>query len=141
MSVPTDLEALQNLEAKCFPDPWSEATLTEGLSNENYLILIERDDLGAPLGYLVGWQVMDEAELARIGVAVEARRRGYGQILLDKAIEKWRERSVARIFLEVRESNEAARRLYESRGFEIIGKRAKYYADGSDALVLSLNLN
>lgn len=138
MNQVTDLEALTSLEAACFPDPWRERALSEALRHEKYLVLIERDAEGAPLSYLIGWQVGDEAELARIGVAVEGRRLGHGKVLLEKAIQEWQERGVSRIFLEVRESNVPARSLYESRGFKMIGKRAKYYADGTDAVVLAL---
>jgi ribosomal-protein-alanine N-acetyltransferase len=140
VSQPSDLEALKSLEVACFPDPWSERALTEALINENYLVLIERDEAGTPLGYLLGWQVGDEAELARIGVAIPVRRSGKAKSLLDNALARWRERGVSRVFLEVRENNVAARRLYESRGFQAVGKRAKYYADGADAIVLSLEM-
>lgn len=136
----TDQEALVYLEQVCFPDPWSERVLSEALRHENYLILLERDAEGAPLGYLIGWRVGDEAELARIGVVAEARRQGYARILLNNAVAKWQQQGVSRVFLEVRESNAPARSLYESRGFKPIGKRTKYYADGTDALVLSLDL-
>lgn len=140
MNNHADLEDLVKLERTCFSDPWSERALAEGLANDRYLILLEANDNSEAIGYLIGWHIGDEAELARIGVVPEARRSGYGKVLLEKAIVTWQERGVSRIFLEVRQDNMAAQRLYESRGFRIIGKRAKYYADGTNALILELPL-
>jgi ribosomal-protein-alanine N-acetyltransferase len=138
---PSDLNTLVELERACFSEPWNRKALSEGLSDEKYLILLLRDDNGGPLGYLIGWHVGDEAELARMGVAPEIRGRGLSKNLLDEALHNWRVAGVKLVFLEVRASNLPALRLYTSRGFETISKRARYYEDGEDALVLRLEFN
>jgi ribosomal-protein-alanine N-acetyltransferase len=139
-AIPTDLSTLIELEHACFSEPWGSKSLSEGLDNEKYLILVLRDERGHPLGYLVGWHIADEAELARIGVKPEMRGQGLSRNLLDEAIRDWRAAGVERVFLEVRASNHPALRLYASRGFETISKRVRYYEDGEDALVLRLEI-
>jgi ribosomal-protein-alanine N-acetyltransferase len=59
-----------------------------------------------------------------------------GAALLDAAMTEAAARGVAAIFLEVSVGNEAARKLYARAGFTEVGRRARYYADGADALVL-----
>ncbi len=131
-----DLPALCALERAVFPTFWSEKALRELLSDPKYLVLLHRDELGAPIAYLIGWTVGDEAELARIGVLPEFRGRGVARKLLDEGLEIWRKRGAARVWLEVRESNAAALGLYESRGFQVVGKRAGYYDNGEAALLM-----
>jgi ribosomal-protein-alanine N-acetyltransferase len=78
-----------------------------------------------------------EGEIADIAVAPEARGRGVGGVLLDRVTELLAESGVRTIYLEVRESNLAARGLYDARSFRMIGRRRGYYQHpAEDALVL-----
>ena len=93
------------------------------------------------MGYAVLWCILDQGELANIAVQPDARREGLGGLLLDHLIEVARGRGVRSLFLEVRESNEGARRLYAHRSFEEIGIRRGYYqSPKEDARVLELKL-
>lgn len=130
--------ALHALETACFAEAWSESSLLPLLENPDYLVLLERGDSQQSLAYLIGWQVGEDVELARIGVAPHARGQGRAGRILEAALEIWRARGARNVWLEVRASNEVARHLYESRGFERVGKRPDYYADGETALVLRL---
>ena len=90
---------------------------------------------GDPLGYLLGWWVVDELEVLALGVLPSARRRGVGRALLDHAITATRTAGGHRITLEVGRNNAAARRLYEAAGFSVFNVRTGYYrATGEDAL-------
>jgi [ribosomal protein S18]-alanine N-acetyltransferase len=80
------------------------------------------------VGFSLCRAVMDEVELLLIAVAPEARRQGAGSRLLIRAQEDALSRGGSMLFLEVREDNEAARCLYESLGFAVIGRRADYYS-------------
>lgn len=92
---------------------------------------------GPPLGYALGWWVIDELELLAVGVLPAARRQGVGRRLLEHVIEASRASGGRRILLEVARSNAAARRLYESAGFRLLDVRRGYYrATGDDALVM-----
>jgi len=87
-------------------------------------------------GFLILRIVADEAEIITLGVT--ARRQGIGRDLMAAAIARAGERLVVKLHLEVAASNEPARRLYEGLGFTISGRRPNYYADGSDALTMTL---
>lgn len=91
---------------------------------------------GPPLGYALGWWVIDELELLAVAVLPQARRRGVGRRLLDEVLAEIRARGGRRVLLEVARSNAAARRLYESAGFRVLDVRRGYYATGDDALVM-----
>jgi [ribosomal protein S18]-alanine N-acetyltransferase len=88
------------------------------------------------LGFLVAHRVDSEWELENIVVAAVKRRKGLGTMLLHKLINDARTTCATEIFLEVRESNLAARRLYEKHGFEEAGLRKNYYASPSENAVL-----
>jgi ribosomal-protein-alanine N-acetyltransferase len=96
---------------------------------------------GEVRGYIVAWFVLDEGEIGNLAVADEARRNGVGARLLDGAIAAVRTAGVDALYLEVRDSNAAARALYASRGFVEVGRRRDYYRrPKEDALVLRLEL-
>jgi ribosomal-protein-alanine N-acetyltransferase len=82
-----------------------------------------------------------EAEVADLAVAPAARRRGIGRALIDRLLSDLEREGVLAVFLEVRESNRAARALYESRAFHGVGRRRGYYRFPlEDALLLKREL-
>lgn len=106
-----------------------------GLSHAQ-LWLVE--DEGEPAGFGLAWHLADELEVVDIAVRADKRKRGHGGRVLDRLLTSARERGAQRAFLEVRASNEAAQRLYVSRGFRRVGERPGYYGDGEDAWLFSL---
>jgi ribosomal-protein-alanine N-acetyltransferase len=93
------------------------------------------------LGFLVAQRVDAEWELENIVVAETARRRGVGTRLLNELVTKARAEQGSRIFLEVRESNQRARALYQKAGFKETGLRKSYYSKPEeDAILCSLRL-
>jgi [ribosomal protein S18]-alanine N-acetyltransferase len=139
---PADVEDVAAIERRAFSDPWSANSFRALFGNPIVHFVVAEDRSTARLvGYLVMWFVVDESEIANLAVSEDARRAGVGARLLDHALTAARERRSAVVFLEVRESNAAARALYASRGFEIAGRRAKYYRKPvEDALVLRRGL-
>jgi ribosomal-protein-alanine N-acetyltransferase len=141
-----DVDAVAAIERASFGDPWSPDSFASLVRNADaFFTVADGGGAGAPrdalLGYVVAWFVLDEAELANIAVAASARGGGVGARLLDAALEEARRRGAAQVFLEVRESNAVARRLYASRGFIELGRRRRYYrAPVEDALVLRLTM-
>lgn len=136
-----DLPSLAELERASFPDPWSERMLASAIEDPHSLVLVTEDgDGGEVTGYAVFRRAADEAELLSVAVAPEDRGRGLGRLLVVEGLERVREAGVRACFLEVRPGNEPARALYRSLGFREIGRRRRYYRDGSDALVLVLAL-
>lgn len=145
-----DLARIHEIERVAFSDPWSLQSFGDLLANPRVLFAVaERDErggrgggLGGVVGYVVAWFVVDEAEVANVAVAPEARGQGVGARLLDEALAVARRHGAASVYLEVRDSNVAARALYASRGFVQIGRRRRYYRRPvEDALVLRRELD
>jgi ribosomal-protein-alanine acetyltransferase len=97
-------------------------------------LIVERE--AGVLGFVVGRVLDDEWEIENIVVAESARRRGLGARLLGEFLSLARERGARSVFLEVRESNLAARTLYEKWAFVKIGRRKRYYRDPSEDAIL-----
>ncbi|TQK72653.1 MULTISPECIES: ribosomal protein S18-alanine N-acetyltransferase [unclassified Nocardioides] len=134
-----DVAAIVALEADAFPlDPWSENLVGEGvggaLPTVAYLVA---EEAGAFAGYAVVSVVDVDAELQRIAVPEELRRTGVATALLSAVRATATDGGAERLLLEVREDNLAARLFYERHGFAELGRRPRYYRDGTDALVLS----
>jgi [ribosomal protein S18]-alanine N-acetyltransferase len=133
-----DIDDVAAIERRAFSDPWSANSFRALFGNPLVHFAVAEDSItGQVFGYVVTWFVVDEGEIANLAVSDEARRTGIGARLLDHALEIVRERRCQIVFLEVRESNAAARALYASRAFEVAGRRSKYYRKPvEDALVL-----
>ena len=138
-----DLDEVVRIERESFGDPWSRESFRSavGASRMRFLVAEEvRDGEGGErglVGYVIALMLFDEAEIANIAVSREARRRGIGGLLLDQALSEAAGRGVSAVYLEVRESNMSARALYESRSFENVGRRRRYYRNPTeDALLL-----
>lgn len=138
-AVLPDAELLAGLEADCFSEPWSKQSLETSLRDEKFCVLAARAD-GSICGYVLGWNVGDEGELARIAVFQSFRGQGIGEMLVQAFIEELTQRGGRSIFLEVRRDNETANRIYRRCGFEEVGCRPKYYADGEDAVLMCRSL-
>jgi ribosomal-protein-alanine N-acetyltransferase len=110
-----------------------------GTADRDLWVIDEKADVQA---FLVARFSAGECEVENLVVAAQYRRRGFGSQLLQTLIAAARERNVERILLEVRESNEAARALYERFGFGSSGKRKAYYTHPTeDAILLMLQLD
>lgn len=136
-----DLAQVAAIERTAFSDPWAPIAFERLLHDPRvfFLVAVSPDD--RVLGYVVAWFVLDEGEIGNLAVADAARRRGVGRSLLDAALEGARARGVATVYLEVRDSNAAARALYATRGFEVVARRPRYYRRPvEDALVLRRDL-
>jgi len=140
-----DLADVATMERECYGDPWPAAAFASLPENNRVLFLVARqstqEESGPLAGYVIAWYVLDEGELANLAVAPSARGQGIGRALLDAVLADAANRGVARLFLEVRESNAAARRLYATRNFEEVGRRKRYYRSPTeDALILRRTL-
>ena len=135
-----DIDAVLAIEHTSFGDPWNRSAFADLVDDPRVAFLIA-DAGGEVRGYVVAWFVLDEGEIGNLAVAREARRGGIGALLLDGAIAAVRGSDVDTLYLEVRDSNAAARALYASRGFVEVGRRREYYRKPKeDALVLRLDL-
>jgi len=108
-------------------EAWSEAQLVSGLLLEGSFArrVVAAD--GDTLGFSLCRGVAGEVELLLIAVRPLWRGHGLGRALLAQALADSRLRAMRDMFLEVRESNEAAKKLYLSTGFFAVGQRKDYY--------------
>lgn len=106
-------------------------------SKREFLVVAEDDRV---CGFIVGREVAGEWEIENIAISSDARRRGLGSRLLGEFLDRVRAQGGTEVFLEVRESNHAARKLYEKWGFIEAGRRASYYHNPpEDAMLLRLS--
>lgn len=129
------LDTLVALERECFRQPWSATTLADALADERYIILFAKQGENI-CGFALGWNIGEEAELARIGVAPHWRNRQLGEQLTRALCMAFSQSGAEAVFLEVREDNVPARRLYNKCGFLEIGLRKNYYEDGQAAVIM-----
>lgn len=135
-----DLPRIAEVEQAAFSTPWSLHSFRALIPLERVLFRVLEAD-GVILGHGVLWQVADEGEVANIAIHPLARRRGFGTRLLEHLLEEAAASGVVRVFLDVRESNLDAIRIYRRRGFQVVGRRTDYYQKPvEDALVLRLDL-
>lgn len=92
--------------------------------------------IATPDGFVLARTAADSAEILMLAVLPVARRHGLGRRLLDQAMAEAGAAGAREMFLEVAEGNRAARALYAAAGFAGVGRRPRYYADGTDALLL-----
>ena len=133
-----DVETLAALEQICFPeDPWP-AEMFHGFLESPAVkgMLLEED--GRVVGYMVAYEVLDEAELLNIAIVPKERGRGLGRQLLASWLDRLRAHGVVKVYLDVRQDNTPAIGLYESFGFETVGLRPRYYSNGENALEMVL---
>jgi ribosomal-protein-alanine N-acetyltransferase len=135
----TDVRSIIAIERESFSDPWGMKEFESALASPQTIFFVADDAAENLAGYVIALAVADECEILNLAVAQSKRRTGLGATLLDSALESAASRGAEQFYLEVRESNEPARRLYASRGFNEISRRKRYYRDPvEDALVLHL---
>lgn len=137
-----DLPGLCALE-QAFPvaERWSEALWRDELDRAPHAghVVVAHDD-GVVVGAAAFQCVIDVADLHRIVVAGDHRRRGLATLLLFDGARWARARGAERMLLEVRHDNAAAIRFYDRHGFRRVAERTDYYAPGAHAVVMELSL-
>jgi ribosomal-protein-alanine N-acetyltransferase len=136
-----DVEAVIAIESEIYPFPWSYGNFRDSLSAGYSCWIYEFG--GLVIGYAVMMMAAGEAHLLNLGIAGDWQGRGMGRRFLLQLIRLAREYHASSIFLEVRPSNIAARRLYATEGFREIAVRKKYYPAENgreDAILMELVL-
>jgi ribosomal-protein-alanine N-acetyltransferase len=133
-----DIPRVGEIERSSFNDPWGASDFRAVLHAPQSIFLVAADAASKEIrGYAIAMTVLDESEILNIAVDKAFRGNGLGGTLLDAAIAEVAARGAVSTFLEVRESNAVARKLYESRGFAELSRRRGYYREPvEDALIL-----
>ncbi len=144
LAGPADLAAIVAIEARSFPFPWPPEFFLAEFGQPHSTTIVARPAVGEDhqiIGYLIFWTLFDEMHILNLAVHPSYRRRGVARQLFTEAIRRARSRGCQTAWLEVRPSNEAARQLYQSLGFQLLMTRKRYYDDtGEDALILTRQL-
>jgi ribosomal-protein-alanine N-acetyltransferase len=130
------LGRLVEIDANWNPKTWSVQLFEQELSSRSSRVrgLFTGEQL---VGYLIAHVVCDEAHIVSLGLAPDWRGKGGGRVLIADFMRMCAVERVTSVTLDVRVSNLAARKLYESCGFFVVGLRRNYYSDnGEDALTM-----
>lgn len=135
-----DLAALSEIEDASFPEAWSRGQLASCISGERMVCLVVLEDERVS-GYALARKVLDEAEILKLAVIPRKRGRGLGRTLVRELLRVLAGVGTVKVFLECRETNAPALRLYGSEGFRSTGRRRGYYSSPKeDALLLEKDL-
>jgi ribosomal-protein-alanine N-acetyltransferase len=133
-----DLEAIDRIERRSYPTPWSRSMFASELAKPSSVSLgAVEAETGELVGYLVISRYVDAWHVMNVAVVPERRRQGIASALFDRLFEVTGNDGRRGYTLEVRISNEAAIKLYERLGFQSRGVRRGYYTDNrEDALIM-----
>jgi len=137
----SDIPDVTAIEQASFSTPWSAASFLSELDNPGSICLValSGDSL---IGYVCASCILDEGHILNLAVRPDCRRMGIGRLLALSVLKELRACGCKKIFLEVRASNTAAMRLYESIGFRMLGLRRGYYHyPKEDAVIMGMKLN
>lgn len=140
-ALPSDVEAIAQLERQCFALPWTREAIASCLTGEGHVMLAAEAENGALAGYIGLQHVLDEGYISNVCTAEEYRRRGVASALIAALRGRAEELRLAFLTLEARTSNAAAIALYEKCGFKNMGLRPGYYErPAEDAVIMTLFL-
>ena len=139
-----NLNVLVALEKACFSVPWSRKSFAAELEGNQFsrMLMVPHPEYGLEvqaIGYICAWMVFEEIRFLNLAVHPEFRRRGLATQLIGEAIRLGRAEGCCRGMLEVRESNHAAKKLYEFFHFQAYATRKSYYTNPTeDAILMNL---
>jgi ribosomal-protein-alanine N-acetyltransferase len=137
---PVDLDAIAELERISFPVPWKKEFFASEVGLAHRFNRVARASDGTLAGYVFCAFAAGEIHVNKIAVDPLYRRRGIAGLLMKEVLDFSVRILAEEIYLEVRPTNLPARNFYVLLGFRDVGRRPQYYADGEDALVMSLFL-
>jgi ribosomal-protein-alanine N-acetyltransferase len=134
--APAHARLIAGMHHVCFAEPWNEKAMADLLAMPGAFGWLAAGE-EQPEGFVLARVAADEAEILTILVLPPYRRGGLAGRLIEAAADNARVRGASKMFLEVASSNQAAQALYTKVGFELVGRRKRYYPNGSDALLLA----
>ncbi len=135
-----DVRSVVEIEKASFSLPWSETSFLKEVYKPRSIPKVAILD-GILVGYMCVDYVMDEGHILNLGVHPGYRKRGIASALVEDAMEELKLKACKFVYLEVRASNYAAKKLYQSFGFRIVGTRKNYYvAPVEDGVIMMLEI-
>jgi ribosomal-protein-alanine N-acetyltransferase len=139
-AVIDDLEQILAIEKLCYPEPWTIALFTAEMEKPfaRFLVLTDDESDTQVFGYIIYWVQAEGVSLMNVCIDPNWQGLGLAKKLMHAMINETVRDEIPRIILEVRESNQNARKLYEAIGFKKSGERKKFYQNGETAIVMEL---
>lgn len=134
-----DAKEIARLESEIFKSGWTLENVENMLKGDSYAVVEEVN--GEIIAYASYYIHIDEGDINNVAVTANYRKQGIGKSLVNALLQDAKARGVNKLFLEVRENNITAIKLYESFNFKQISVRKKYYNDGQNALIYQLVIN
>lgn len=136
-----DLDEVMAIERSAYRYPWSPGFFLQELQVACARSILAEVD-GRICGYVLFWLLPGSIDIHNLAIATDYRRLGIARLLMHQVVAAAGAQSATRVTLEVRQSNEPAKRLYFSLGFVQTGLRKGYYSDdGEDAFSMTLELD
>ena len=135
------IQAIYEIEQIAYDFPWTEGLLKDCLKTNYHFYAMFRQ--GEILAYGIMSCVLNEAHILNLCVSPSHQRQGLGKQMLDFLLDRAGLEHSHTVFLEVRQSNQSAQRLYEANGFNRLGNRKGYYPDNAgreDAVIYAKEL-
>lgn len=135
--VQTDVANVAQIEREAFSRPWSEQGFLDALNQKNAIFLVAECE-GQIVGYCGLYYAADEGEITNVAVRKSFRRRNIADMIISKIVNMAQQKKLAAIYLEVRESNTPARKLYEKHGFVPQGIRKNFYRNPQEHAIVMI---
>ena len=129
-----DINEIYNIEKKVFNDCWSLDLIKSEIIEKKYSRVTVLELNKKIIGYIFQRKIYDENHIINLAIDIPYQHRGYGKFLLMKILEK--DDNDTNVFLEVKEANLPAVKLYIDLGFEEVDRKEGYYSDGSNAIFM-----
>ena len=129
------ISRVAELEKQCFSTPWSETALSEELSNKfaRFFVALLNGEI---VGYIGAHNILGEVYITNVAVSKAFRRKGIAEKLIKTLVGFCENEGMEFVTLEVRRSNEAAKKLYSKMGFEEVGERKDFYENPREDAIL-----
>ena len=129
-----DLNEIYNIEKKVFNDYWSLDLIKSEIIEKKYSRVTVLELKKKIIGYIFQRKIYDENHIINLAIDIPYQHKGYGKFLLMKILEN--DSNDTNVFLEVKEANLPAVKLYIDLGFEEVDRKERYYSDGSNAIFM-----
>jgi ribosomal-protein-alanine N-acetyltransferase len=136
-----DLEQVLEIERASFPTPWTEDIFLNEIRLNQFATYYVIENERKVIGYCGLWLIIDDAQITNIAILPNYRGKKYGQMLFQYVLNQAIIQGAEKLSLEVRVSNDAAKKMYEKFGLAPGGLRKNYYSDNNeDAIVMWVKL-
>ncbi|KXS42204.1 MAG: ribosomal-protein-alanine N-acetyltransferase [Candidatus Frackibacter sp. T328-2] len=132
----SDLDQVLVIEKEAFNSPWSRNAFEKEITKNRYANYFVAKNGEEVIGYIGAWIILNESHITTLAISPDYRRQGVAKRLLSNLFGRLREEGVNKVTLEVRVSNQPARKLYTDYGFDEAGIRKNYYQDNQEDAVI-----